>query len=371
LKTKVLIDSLSLLSPLTGIGRYTYEISKRLQTEDDLEINFFYGYYSPKLLEPSLKSGIKSLRSLLIQNQYVKKVVRKILFTSSRLFAPSYDIYWQPNFIPNKNIKSKKIITAVHDFSFILYKDFHPKERIEYLEKNFYSNITRSDIIITGSQFTKQEIIDRLHIKANKIRVIYHGIDHSLFRVHDNLKLDYILPKKFIFSVGSIEPRKNLIGLLKAYQLLDENLKKEYKLVLAGFKGWQNKEIMEIINNNKDTIHYLGHISDKELAKTYNLASIFVYPSFYEGFGIPPLEAMACGTPVIASNRSSIPEVCGDAILYVDPDDTSDITNKIKTLIADENLQKVLVDKGLKKAKEYSWDKSTQAHLKIIKELFS
>ena len=366
MKPKIIVDSISLLSSLTGIGRYTYEVSKRIKEKNDFKSNYFYGYHSKKLLHTSDTKNTNFLKSFIIKNQLVKKIVRKIIMISSKISSPKYDLYWQPNFIPNEGIKAKKIVTSVHDFSFILHKDFHPKERIEHLENNFFKNILKSDIIITGSAFTKQEVINTLDIDENKIKVIHHGVDHELFYIRHDLKLNHKLPKKFILCVGSIEPRKNLLGLLKAYEMLDVELKKEYKLVLAGFKGWENQEIMNIINNNKQNIHYLGFVSDIELSKIYNLASCFIYPSFYEGFGIPPLEAMACGTPVIVSNSSSIPEVCGDAVLYIDPNNTKDIMTKITTLLLNKTLQQELVQKGLQKTEEYSWEKSAQKHLEIM-----
>lgn len=287
----------------------------------------------------------------------------------SRIFLQSYDIYWQPNFIPLKNINAKKVVTTVHDFSCILHKDYHPKERIDYFENNFFQNIINSDIIITGSNFTKQEILQRLNFKEEKVKVIYHGVNHDIFKVYEDIQLDFDLPKKFIFSVGSIEPRKNLLGLLKAYNLLPKSLKDEYKLVLAGFKGWENKEIMEQIEFNKDYIHYLGFITDEQLAKVYNKATCFVFPSFYEGFGLPPIEAMASGTPVISSDQTSMPEVCQDAAIYCNPYNIQDISNKIELLLNDKKLQSKLIKKGLIKAKEYTWDKSAKEHTKVFKEL--
>lgn len=290
--------------------------------------------------------------------------------TSSKIFAPTYDIYWQSNFIVSECIKAKKIVTTVHDFSFILHKDFHPKERIKYFEDNFFKNIYRSDIIITGSEFSKHEILERLDFKKENVRVIYHGVRHDIFKKLVNVSLNFNLPQNFIFSVGSIEPRKNLIGLLNAYNNLNDDIKNEYKLVLAGFKGWENQEIMQIIERNKEFITYLGYITDEELAAVYNKASCFVYPSFYEGFGLPPLEAMACGTPVICSNISSLPEVAGDAVLYCDPYSVDDIKNKIEKLLLDEDLQKELSQKGIFQAQKFTWEKSAQEHMKIFNELF-
>ena len=367
--SNIIINALPLLSPLTGIGRYTYNISKKLKDNNDLNIHFFYGYYSKEFIYISEKSKSKILKKIITRNPFIKKVARKILLSYFNIFSSSFDFYWEPNFIPLKNIKAKKIVTSVHDFSFILYKEFHPQERIEYFENNFYKNIVRSDRIICFTEFTKNEIINYLDVEENKIKVIPHGIDHNLFKIYEDLKVSFELPKKFIFSVGSIEPRKNLLGLLSAYNSLDDSYKKEYSLVLAGFKGWENKEIMDIIEKNKEYIHYLGYISDEELAKTYNLALLFVYPSFYEGFGLPPLEAMACGTPVITSNVASLPEVGGNAVVYCDPYCVEDIKKKMELVLDDEDLQKQMIEKGLVRAKEFSWEKSAQEHMKVFQEV--
>lgn len=369
MKPKILIDAIALLSPLTGIGRYSYEVSKFIQKEQNIQTNFFYGYTSKELIKPSDKPAIKSLKSQLIRIPLLKKLSRQLIVIITKFTSSTYDLYWQPNFIPYQGIKAKKIITSVHDFSFLLNADFHPKERIEYFQKNFFKNITRSDLIITGSEFSKLEIIDRLEIEPSKVKVIYHGIDHQHFKILDDLSIQFNLPRKFIFSVGSIEPRKNLLGLLKAYEFLDSNIKSEYKLVLAGFKGWENKEIMKLIELNKEHIHYLGFISDEELVKIYNLASLFAYPSFYEGFGLPVLEAMACGTPVVCSDHSSLPEVGGDAVLYCNPNSVEDIKEKIELVLKDNTLQKNMIQKGLQRASTFTWKKSAQEHMQLFESL--
>ncbi len=370
MKPKIVIDGIPLLSSfLTGIGRYTYEISKEVKKTSSFDVNFYYGYYSKKLIEPSSKTNLKSIKTLASKSPILKKLARKALMLYGRFFCKEYDLYWVPNFIPLDSIKAKKVVTSIHDFSFILYKDLHPKERIEYFENNFFKNILRSDLIITGSEFTKKEILDRLDFNEEQVKVIYHGIDHNLFKVTTDLNVNFELPKKFILSVGSIEPRKNLIGLLKAYNNLDNEIKKQYHLVLAGFKGWNNDEIMRLINANNNYIHYLGYVSDEDLVKVYNHASLFVYPSFYEGFGIPPLEAMACGTPVVTSNVSSLPEVGGDAVLYCDPYDIEDIAKQIKTVLDDKVLQEKMMQKGLERAKRFTWEKAAQDHLTLFRSL--
>jgi len=370
LKPKLLIDSISLLSPLTGIGRYTYEVSKYLKNSDDFELSYFYGYYSKQFIDDKSKNTpLQALKSLILKVAFLKRAARILLSITAKEFSPEYDIYWQPNFIPMSGIKTQKIVTTVHDFSFILYRDSHPKERIQHIEKSFFENITKSDILITGSEYSKGEILQRLDFKENQIKVIHHGVNHDIFRLYDKNDLSFDIPKKFILCVGSIEPRKNLLGLLKAYELLSSEIKSEYKLVLVGFKGWQNTELMDIINSDKENISYLGFISDRELAKVYNAASCFVFPSFYEGFGLPPLEAMACATPVIASNLSSMPEICSDSAIYCDPHDSNDIKEKIESLLNDAQLQSRMVEKGLQRAGEFSWEKSAKEHIKVFKEV--
>jgi len=366
---KILINTIPLVSNLTGIGRYTYEISDKLRLCDKFDFNYFYGYKSKKLFLKSDGEKFKPLKHLIDKSIILKKIFRRMILLSSNLYMPNYDLYWEPNFIPLSNIKAKKIITTVHDFSFILHKDYHPKERIDYFENYFFKNIIKSDYIITGSNYSKNEIIDRLDFEKEKIEVIYHGIRHDIFKKLTNLDSRLHLPKKYILSVGSIEPRKNLLGLIKAYDLLDIEYKKEYKLILVGFKGWENNEIMELIDKNKEYIDYLGFISDEELAIVYNLASVFVFPSFYEGFGLPPLEAMACGTPVVSSNSTSLPEVCAEAAIYCNPHDILDIRDKIVTVLDNKDLQNSLVEKGLLRASMFSWEKSAEEHMKLFKKV--
>ncbi len=365
---KIVINATPLLSFATGVGRYTYEISKYLEQDKQLKVDFFYGYYSKKLIEPDEKTVLKSFKSS-IRSKYIKKILRKLLAIFSKIRISKYDVYWEPNFIPIRHINTNKIISSIHDFSFILYKDFHPRERIEYFDNYFFKNIYKSDMIICFSEFTKREIMERLNFEDNRIKVIPHGVKHDVFRVHNDLSLGFVLPQKFILCVGSIEPRKNLLGLLKAYDKLSSEIKSEYKLVLAGFKGWKNKDIMKIIDDNKEYVIYLGYISDLELAKVYNLASLFVFPSFYEGFGFPPLEAMACGTPVITSNVSSLPEVGGDAVIYCNPYDIEDIKEKIEMVLNNKELQRKMIEKGLKRVKQFTWEKAAKKHLEVFNKV--
>lgn len=367
MKCSILIDILFLIGNKTGIGRYTEQIVKRLP--DELFERYYFGGFISSNYDIFFDGGrIGKLKHFIKKVSIIRQLARKII-THNPLVNKEFDLYWQPNYIPLDSIKSKNTVTSIHDFSFIHYKEYHPKERIDYFEKYFFKNIYRSDFIITGSNYTKDEILNITNFSPEQVKVIYHGVDHELFKVNKALRPKTDLSDKYIVTVGSIEPRKNLKSLIKAYNNLDKSFKKEFKLVIVGFNGWNNAEILELINKDKENIIYCGYLPDEELVAVYNNASLFVYPSFYEGFGLPPVEAMACGVPVIVSNSSSLPEVGKDAVVYCDPHDVEDIKYKIEIVLQDSNLQKKMSDSGLKRAKEFTWDKSAAEHVSVFKRV--
>lgn len=355
----MIIDTICLLGPLTGIGRYTYQVSKHLLSEDDYKCLFYYGYVSERLMQPLEGNPAKSIRSMFVKNPLLKSILRKALSKFSRMTTSAYDLYWQPNFIPRPEIKASKVIATVHDFSWEIYPEFHPKERIAYFYKNFYSSIKRCDHIITVSDHVKEEVVRRINISPENISVIHNGIDHGVFLPCKSLS---DVSQKYILAVGSLEPRKNLKNLLIAYAMLDEQVRNEYHLILAGAQGWKNSEIHNQINSLSRWVRYSGYVSDEELARLYNHASLFVYPSFYEGFGLPPLEAMACGAPVITSKTSSLPEVCADAAYYVNPMEPEDIREAMLKILKEDDLRNSLIAKGVNRAAQFSWEKSAAAH---------
>ncbi len=375
---KIIINTTTLLSKLTGIGKYTFEVCKEMmRLNPDVDFNFFYGYFSKKLyltdVPPSTKIA-KTIKYYLGKYYGIKKASREMLLFFSRLSPKAFDLYWEPNIVPLEHLRSKYLVTTIHDFSFQHYPECLPKENKEYLQRYFWNNINKSDRIVTGSNYIKNEIIELLHYDAARIKVIYHGVDHNNFKTYDHSMLRQFgaahkLPGKFLLFVGSIEPRKNLKNVLMGYNALPETFKKEYKFVLAGFSGWKNREIMDIIKREEKNIVYLGYLSNLDLAYLYNLASGFIYASLYEGFGIPPLEAMACGTPVIVSRSSSLPEVCGDAAYYVDPLSVDSILEGMSRVFSDSELQKKMVQKGRARAQSFTWDQSARNHFSLFSEV--
>jgi glycosyltransferase involved in cell wall biosynthesis len=377
-KHSIVIDTIPLLSKLTGIGKYTFEITSRLMNAgQDLDFNFYYGYYSKNLYLPGAPSSgglAKGITKILGNNYAFKKIARFGTLLLLKLLPGKFDLYWEPATAPLRHIKCRRLITTVHDFTFHLYPHWLQKENRQYIVKHFWKNIHRSDLIITGSEYTKKEIIEFLHIDPSRIHVIYHGVDHDNFKVYDSTILTsfadtHKIPEKFILFVGSIEPRKNLANTLLAYNSLSADFKKEFKFLLAGFSGWNNAAVMRIIDQDKANIINLGYLTDLELAYLYNLASVFIYPSLYEGFGLPPLEAMACGAPVITSRAASLPEVCGEAAYYVDAHDVADIAQGIYAVSTDEAMRTGMAQKSLEQAKLFSWEKSADAHLAVFHEI--
>lgn len=363
---KLLINTIPLLSPLTGVGRYVFEICSQMSQNNDFEKTFYYGFYSKKIQNLSGNKVSFKANSYFLQSKFLRKLAKKVLFASSRFFPKNFDIYWEPNFIPLTQLKSKYIVTSLHDFSFKHCRNFLPEDRKKYFDNYFDERIIKSDVLICFSEYVKNEISEILDFDDNKVKVIPHGVRHDLFKIYNDAELDFALPNKFILFVGSIEPRKNLTRFLEAYGSLDKTIKDEYKLVLAGFKGWKNREIMELINRNAHYIKYLGYLNDTDLAKVYNKASLFVFPSLYEGFGLPVLEAMACGTPVITSDCSSLPEVGGDAAIYCNPYSVEDIVCKIDDILRNDRLRETLKKKGLDRAKKFTWEESAMKHMEIF-----
>jgi len=319
----------------------------------------------------------------IMKYSWVDKV--KIIECNSRIYSikeqfelfkkiPESDFFWSPHYnIPLLPIRAKRRIVTIHDvFHLAFYDSLNFKQKI-YAKFVINQVVKKSDVILTVSEFSKEEIIKYTNAKKD-IKVVYNGIDFNKFRfIDDKVKLErvkskYNLPNKFLLFVGNVKPHKNLKNLILAIKDLNENL------VIVGKKeGFitNDNEIFSLIKkyNLEQKIFFTGYVEDVDIPLIYNLAEILVFPSLYEGFGIPPLEAQACGTPVIVSKIASLPEVCLDSALYCNPYDIQDIREKIELLTNDENLQKELIKKGFKNIDRFSWEKSAKIIVNIIKGL--
>jgi glycosyltransferase involved in cell wall biosynthesis len=288
-------------------------------------------------------------------------------FEVSRL---KLDLLHSPDFIPPFKRNCKSVIT-VHDLAFLLYPHFLTKESARY-----YGQIDqawrKTDHIIAVSEATKQDSIKMLGVPEKKITVIHEAAnpiyqpmlkDVAWQRVLKKYKLD----KDFILFVSTIEPRKNLPTLLQAYRELRDKYKRDELLVLAGSRGWLWEEVYETVArlNLEEYVAFLGRVPSADLLFLYNAARSLVHPSFYEGFGLTPLEAMNCGTPVIVSNTAALPEVVGDAGLMINPHDVEGLTVAMWRVLTEEELRQDLIAKGLKRAKNFSWLNTAERTLEV------
>jgi len=289
------------------------------------------------------------------------------------------DIVFLPNIIFAGISSRAKLILTVHDLSYERYPQYFSwKRRLWHSFVNAKKICQKAQKIIAISDSTQKDIIELYQIPERKIEKIYSATGEKFRMIDRNdpklvkTKEKYYLPYKFILFLGTIEPRKNVIGLIEAFEEFQEkaeieknNQLKKYSLVIAGSKGWLNEKIFFKIKNSKfsSKIKLINFVDEEDKEYIYNLASIFVFPSFFEGFGFPPLEAMKCGVPVIVSSNSSLPEVVGEGAVLVDSERISDIAVAMKEILTDKKFRECLIKKGLIRANYFNWEKTARQTL--------
>ena len=279
-------------------------------------------------------------------------------------------------FLPNLNFaavsEETKLVVTAHDLSFELFPEaFSWKQRLWHYLVNFPALTKRANRIIAVSQSTRGDLMTEYGVPSEKITVIPSGIDERFRRLDRNdpellrVKEKYHLPYRFILFLGTFEPRKNIRALIDAYGVLQgsgNDAAKKYDLVIAGTRGWKCDELFDAYKQSscQEHIHFPGFIADEDKVALYNLASVFVYPSFYEGFGFPPLEAMACGAPVIVAHSSALPEVVGKAGLMIDPYQPDELYRALESVLTSSEQQVQMQQEGLVQAKRFSWQRTAE-----------
>ncbi|PSR52480.1 glycosyltransferase family 1 protein [Adhaeribacter arboris] len=291
---------------------------------------------------------------------------------------PLCDYFLSPHYnVPLLPIRAKKRITIIHDVNHIaLAANFSIMKRL-YAKWILASALKLSDIIFTVSSFSKSEIVKFFGVKEDRINTIPLGVDKSIFKTYSisekqSIQIKYKLPEKFILYVGNVKPHKNLITLIKAFALLKaESFGEIDKLVIVGKKEGFITNDLNLDNEIerlqlRDAIIFTGFVESQDLPVIYNLADLFVFPSFYEGYGLPPIEAMACGCPVLVSNVSSLPEVCKEAALYFNPYDLEELAQSIHLILNDKLKQEELRTKGFYLTANYNWQNTANRMEEII-----
>lgn len=372
---KIAFDSqLFLKGNKTGIAWCADNVIKEIAklSEYECECDFFSLGHSKNQIDNVRryeKLGVK-LNSCRWFNNVIYKLIWPIIpIPYSWFFGKDRDVTIFFNFIVPPGVKGKTVV-VVHDMAYKACPETVNAKTRKWLNLTLKKSCERADLIVTVSEFSKSEIIKYLGVPEKKIVVMPNGVDLELY--HPNYsewavascRKKYHIDQEYYLYLGTLEPRKNLVNLIKAYHLLKEKLQKSTpKLVLAGGKGWYYESIFETVEQLKlkEDIIFTGYVEEKEVPLLMNGAKAFVFPSLYEGFGMPPLEAIACGKPVLVSNTTSLPEVVGECGLMVDPEDIIDISEKMEKIL--------LVDNQVSCLKDISWKKSVSLLLYYIQKV--
>jgi glycosyltransferase involved in cell wall biosynthesis len=274
------------------------------------------------------------------------------------------DVCIWPNFVSWPTLPGVRNVVVIHDLCYLLHGQYLTTESRRYYETLVPRSIRRADHVIAVSANVKRELMEHLGLPEGKVTIVTPAVRHADFYPRSDEEIRHIegrygLNRPYILYTGTLEPRKNIMGLLEAYAGLPSAVRERFQLVLAGGKGWLDSEITGRLKELRTLpIVLTGYVPDADLPALYSGAALFVYPSFYEGFGMPPLEAMACGVPVITSDSASLPEVVGDAAVTVAASDISSLRRAIENLLEDEELAGEMRDRGLIRASQFSWKQS-------------
>ena len=378
-RLKVIYSTDCIRYPLTGIGRYAYELAKELQRpERNLELTFLHGLrIQQSLIKPaeSIPSNL-SFRKHFKDSKLASDIYRLTIPTvkSFLLKKKKHSVFHSPNYYIPPGVKHS--IATFHDLSVFHWPQFHPAGRVHLLRKELNKTVKRAVMLITDSNYTKAELSDYFSYDPARIVVAplaYNANFHPRkeYEVSSVLNRYQLKWRRYFLYTGTIEPRKNILALLRAYDQLSLREKREYPLVISGYKGWENEALFALFEKGKSEgwLNYLGFIPGKDLPLLYSAATCFVFPSIYEGFGLPVLEAMASGTPVICSDATSLPEVVGTAALMHQPGDIDTLAGYIKSMIYDDAQHHSMINRGLTQSGLFSWshcaDKTIEAYEQV------
>jgi glycosyltransferase involved in cell wall biosynthesis len=386
---KIVIDARCLMEGRrTGVEEYTLNLLRAiLEIDRDNDYVLFFNSWK----EPGSDfSWLKQYSNVKIKRfRWPNKILNLFFWyfgwPKIDKMCEGADVVFLPNIIFASVSRNVKLMTTIHDLSFERYPEhFSFKRRLWHMFINTKRICQRSDRIIAVSDSTRNDIIELYKTDSKKIQVIHSAAGEKFKMINRNdpklleIKEKYGLPYKFILYLGTIEPRKNIIALVRAFGALKDSAsleKKEdlgkIKLVIAGEKGWLAEKIYEEIETSrfKHDIRIVSPVDDQDKEYFYNLAALFVYPSFFEGFGFPPLEAMKCGVPVVCSNNSSLPEVVGEAAILVDPDKPEDLFRAMSQILSERKLREIMIAKGLLRSVEFSWKKTAKQTLDVLESM--
>jgi glycosyltransferase involved in cell wall biosynthesis len=351
-----------------GISTYMRRLVKALETLDTR--NRYTIFHSRKSRE-AVSTRFRTAALWTPCHHRLERLALSVELARFRL-----DVLHSPDFIPPQRGARRHIIT-VHDLTFLHYPQYLTADARRYYNGQIAWAVRHADHILADSESTKRDLMNMLGVPGEKVSVHMLGVDERFqplpAEARETRRKALHLPDRYILFVGTFEPRKNIAGLLDAYAQLRGRMPSAPPLLLAGRRGWLFEETLaraEQLRLNEHLV-WRDDIADDDLPAVYSLAEVLVMPSFYEGFGFPPLEAMACGTPAVASNRSSLPEVVGSAGLLIDPEDTAALADALECALTDERWRATAREAGLQRAKTFTWERTAQVALSVYQTCVS
>jgi glycosyltransferase involved in cell wall biosynthesis len=360
-----------------GLGRYAHELLAALTALDlsDEFTAFYYSSHEEDRPEPPLDHMAANVVRLPAKPWRMTVLLAYFAHLNMDRWLRAGDIFHATDHLLPPLSRSRTVFT-IHDLIFRFFPEYHLPLNRWFLSLMLPRFIQRADAIIAVSESTRRDVLRLMRVPPDKIDVIYEGVNPA-FRPLDDAQLasvraKYHLPARFVLYLGTIEPRKNLVTLLEAQRALIQRDSTAPPLVVAGRKGWLYKPVFDRVRELglQDYVLFTDYVHSADAPALFNAAEVFVFPSLYEGFGLPPLEAMACGTPLVCSNASSLPEVVGDGGILFAPRDVGGLAGAMERVLCDEQLRAELSAKGLKQASRFSWERAARQTLSVYRRVF-
>lgn len=378
---RVAIDVQNLLMPMTGVGYYVSNLVRALsRLHLDATVEAFYFSRNARKRRLGLEGGNVVEKAVRFPpGRVVQFLWKRLSFPKADTFVGNADVFHFPNFVA-RPVGEGRVVVTIPDLSFLRFPQFTEPKNLKFLRRHVPRSIERADKIIAISEFTAKEVREFFPSAREKVAVTPLGVGEAFRPVTDrqhlaSVKRKYNLPDDYILFVGTLEPRKNLVTLLEAYRIFREKSRGHARtlLVVAGMRGWLCRETMKRIREMPSEMApvIVGYVEEGDLPCLYSAARMAVVPSFYEGFGLPCLEAMACATPLICSNVASLPEVVGDAAILVSPHDPKEMARAMAAVAGDPRVAADLANHGRRRAAQFTWERCAQETYRVYEAAIS